>query len=54
MIYVGINVAKDKNDCFISNSDGEVIFKTFTIPNNLDGSMTFNKRFHASQKISLH
>ena len=37
MIYVGIDVAKDKHDCFISNSDGEVLFKAFTIPNNLDG-----------------
>ena len=37
MIYVGIDVAKDKHDCFISNSDGEVLFKAFTIPNSLDG-----------------
>ena len=27
MIYVGIDVAKDKHDCFITNSDGEVLFK---------------------------
>ncbi len=32
MIYVGIDVAKDKHDCFITNSDGEVLFKSFTIP----------------------
>ena len=37
MIFVGIDVAKDKHDCFITNSDGEVLFKPFTIPNNLDG-----------------
>ena len=37
MIYVGIDVAKDKHDCFITNSDGEVLFKAFTIPNNLNG-----------------
>lgn len=37
MIYVGIDVAKDKHDCFITNSDGEVLFKAFTIPNNRDG-----------------
>ena len=37
MIYVGIDIAKDKHDCFITNSDGEVLFKAFTIPNNLDG-----------------
>ncbi len=37
MIYVGIDVAKDKHDCFITNSDGEVLFKSFTIPNNKEG-----------------
>ena len=37
MIYVGIDVAKDKHDCFITNSDGEVLFKAFTIANNLTG-----------------
>ena len=37
MIYVGIDVAKDKHDCFIINSDGEVLFQAFTIPNILDG-----------------
>ena len=37
MIYVGIDVAKDKHDCFITNSDGEVLFKAFTITNNLNG-----------------
>ena len=26
MIYVGIDVAKDKHDCFLTNSDGEVLF----------------------------
>ena len=37
MIYIGIDVAKDKHDCFITNSDGEVLFKAFSISNNLDG-----------------
>ena len=37
MILVGIDVAKDKHDCFISNSDGEVLFDVFTIPNTMDG-----------------
>ena len=27
MIYVGIDVAKDKHDCFITNSNGEVLYK---------------------------
>ena len=43
MIYVGIDVAKDKHDCFITNSDGEILFNVFTIANNLDG---FNDLFH--------
>ena len=47
MIYVGIDVAKDKHDCFITNSDGEVLFKAFTITNNLDG---FNDLY---QKIEI-
>lgn len=37
MILVGVDVAKDKHDCYISNSDGEVLFEAFTIPNNMDG-----------------
>ena len=34
MIFVGIDVAKDKHDCFITNSDCEVLYKSFTITNN--------------------
>ena len=37
MIYVGIDVAKDKHDCCITNSDGEILFAPFTIPNNQTG-----------------
>jgi len=37
MIYVGINVAKDKHDCFIISSEGEVLCNVFTVPNNMDG-----------------
>lgn len=37
MIFVGIDVAKNKHDCFITNTDGEVLFNSFTITNNLDG-----------------
>jgi len=45
MICVGIDVAKDKHDCFILNSEGEVLADVFTIPNSMDG---FN---HLLQKI---
>lgn len=37
MISVGIDVAKDKHECFIINSEGEVLEDVFTIPNNMDG-----------------
>ena len=44
MIYVGIDVAKDKHDCFVTNSDGAVLFKSFTIPNNREGFETLFQR----------
>ena len=44
MIYVGIDVAKDKHDCFITSSDGEVLFKSFTISNNREGFETLFQR----------
>ncbi len=49
MIYVGIDVAKDKHDCFITNSDGEVLIKSFTIPNNREG---FETLFHRIESVS--
>ena len=49
MIYVGIDVAKDKHDCFITNSDGEVLFQVFTIQNNREG---FDGLFSRIQSIS--
>ncbi|MDD5900072.1 MAG: IS110 family transposase, partial [Lachnospiraceae bacterium] len=48
MIYVGIDVAKDKHYCFITNSDGEVLFKAFTISNNLDG---FNDLYQKIESV---
>ena len=37
MIYVDIDIVKDKHDCFITISDGEALFNVFTILNNADG-----------------
>lgn len=37
MVYVGIDIAKDKHDCFIMSSEGEILADVFTIPNNMDG-----------------
>ena len=37
MILVGIDVSKNKHDCLIINSDGEILVNSFTIPNSLEG-----------------
>ena len=37
MVCVGIDVAKDKHDCCILDSDGTIRADCFTIPNNMDG-----------------
>ena len=44
MIYVGIDVAKNKHDCFITNSDGEILFNCFTIPNTMDGFLALYEK----------
>ena len=44
MILVGIDVSKDKHDCFIMNSDGEVLFDSFIIMNNLEGFQNLYKK----------
>ena len=36
-VVVGIDVAKDKHDCFILNAEGEILEDVFTIPNTLEG-----------------
>ena len=37
MICVGIDVAKDKHDCFILSSEGVALADVLTIPNSLEG-----------------
>ncbi len=44
MILVGIDVAKDKHDCFIINSDGEILAKSFTFANTKEGFDFFYER----------
>lgn len=44
MISVGIDVSKDKHDCFILSSEGEVLAEVFTIPNSMEGFTTLLKR----------
>lgn len=48
MIYVGIDVAKDKHDCFAMNSDGEILIENLTFKNNYDG---FNSFFNSISKF---
>lgn len=36
VVPVGIDVSKDKHDCFILSSEGEVLADVFTIRNNMD------------------
>ena len=47
MICVGIDVAKDKHDCFILSSEGEVLADVFEIPNNRDGFETLLHRIRS-------
>ncbi|WP_317855853.1 IS110 family transposase [Chakrabartyella piscis] len=49
MIYVGIDVAKDKHDCFMTNSDGEILAKAFTVTNNRDG---FDELYQRVESLS--
>ena len=49
MILVGIDVAKDKHDCFIMNSDGEILAKAFSFPNNKEG---FNFLYEKIRAVS--
>ena len=47
MICVGIDVAKDKHDCFIISSEGEVLAGVFTIPNDMTGFNCLLQRIQA-------
>ena len=55
-ILVGIDVSKDKHDCFIMNSEGEVLAKSFTILNNKEGFDFLYKKIQSvssSDKIKV-
>ena len=47
IVSVGIDVAKDKHDCFIQSSEGEVLADVFTISNNMDGFHTLLEKIQA-------
>ena len=42
MIFCGIDVAKDKHDCHIFSSDGEILCDNFSFPNSLEGFRSFH------------
>ncbi len=44
MICVGIDVAKDKHDCVIVNSEGELLSDVFTIANSMEGFHTLRQK----------
>ena len=53
MIYVGIDVAKDKHDCCILGSDAEVIYPVFTITNDREGlEKLYEKMTMASEDLA--
>ena len=47
VVSVGFDVAKDKHDCFIQSSEGEVLADVFTISNNMDGFHTLLEKIQA-------
>lgn len=44
VISVGIDVSKDKHDCFIIDSEGNVLANVFSVPNNRDGFCTLLRK----------
>jgi len=54
MIYAGIDVAKDKHDCIISDSDGVILSEPFTIRNNRIGfDDLFQRLTDCSEDLSI-
>ena len=47
MVCIGIDVAKDKHDCFILSSEGEVLADVFTIANNREGFETLLQKIQS-------
>ena len=50
MIYVGIDVAKDKHDCHIMRDDGEVLVDNFTFENSKTGFEFFDRVVKQNKK----
>ena len=52
MVCIGIDVAKDKHDCFIMSSEGEVLAEVFTTPNSREGFETLLHRIRSCTSTS--
>ena len=50
MIYVGIDVAKDKHDCHIMRDDGEVVVDNYTFENSREGFLAFDELIKRSKR----
>ena len=50
VVSVGIDVAKDKHDCFIQSSEGEVLVDVFTVSNNMDGFNILLEKIRSSTR----
>ena len=50
MIYVGIDVAKDKHDCHIMRDDGEVVLDNCTIENSREGFTKLHSLIRSAQR----
>lgn len=55
MIYVGIDVAKDKHDCHLMRDDGEVVVDNYTFENSREGFSLFDElvRTHRRRKEEI-
>lgn len=50
MIFAGIDVETDKCSCLITDADGDVLSKAFTIPNNAEGIRIFYEKISMISK----
>ena len=50
MIYVGIDVAKDKHDCHIVREDGEILVDNYTFQNDSEGFSAFRETMKRVRK----
>ena len=52
MIFCGIDIAKDKHDCHIFSSDGEILCDNFSFPNGQEKWIDFVLKYPHVKCIS--